>query len=219
VVALADVPAAVGIRCRRAGTLGRSPAVERHDRGVEADRAVVARKLLLAADADRGLQQHGDHSFEALPVLMYFCRRELFALFHGGVFVHDPVFHLDGGIHDREGEVEQVAHLAVAGEKALSRPRISVNTERMTPVRRQVAEQQLRGCLQVQEPLVEGQQQQCHQQCPQREAARSPGLTHEEGLEVPGHLGGVDDLGGEGDLLLGEHRGDRRYPASFVHWL
>jgi hypothetical protein len=53
--------------------------------------------------------------------------------------------------------VEQVAHLAVAGEEALAAPGLTADPEAMAPVCRQITEQQLRRRLEVKRTVVDRQ--------------------------------------------------------------
>jgi hypothetical protein len=56
----------------------------------------------------------------------------------------------------------------------------------------------------VQRTVVDGQEEQGHQQGPQREGPSASGRTHEQRLEALGHARGVDHVDGEGDGLVGE---------------
>jgi hypothetical protein len=120
VVALTDVPAAVGVRGRRARRLRGTAAEKRHGCGVESDRAVKAVELLVAHHLHRGLHELSDHCREAAARLGDLVVGELSPHLLRASLVHDAVLLLDRGIHHRQREVEQVADLSVAGEEGLS---------------------------------------------------------------------------------------------------
>jgi len=64
VVALADVPAAVGVAGAQPGTPGRAAAEQRDRGGVQAGAAVESGALVLGEDRDAGLQQGAGQRLE-----------------------------------------------------------------------------------------------------------------------------------------------------------
>lgn len=116
-VALAHIPTAVGVTGRGARPFRRAPTEQRHHRGVEADRSVEAAELVVARHLERCFQEIADDPLQTLASHFDLDWVERAPQRVELVGRHDAVLHLARGVHHREGQVEQVAHLAVAGEQ------------------------------------------------------------------------------------------------------
>jgi hypothetical protein len=113
--------------------------------------------------------------------------------------------------------MEQVAHAAIAGQEGLLGAGFSDDAQLGTPARTERAVEQFGRRLEVQRPIVEGQQQQGHEERAQGESPRAPGPLFEQGLEARRHAGGIDHVDGEGDGLVAHVRGARRDGPAAAH--
>jgi hypothetical protein len=147
VVTLAHIPAPVGITRRGVRASRRPPAKEWNDRGVEPGRAIEGRELLARAYLHRGIDQVADHRFKALPAQRDLGLGQLVGQRVEGRLGHDPVLHPAARVHHPEGEVEQVAHTAIAGEEGPRGARLAVHAQLAAPTGREPAVQQPGGRL------------------------------------------------------------------------
>ncbi len=113
--------------------------------------------------------------------------------------------------------MEEVAHLAVAGEEGLFGPSLAFDAEMVAPVLRDLAEQEPGGGRQMQRAVVEREDEQGDEQAADPELARPPRRAHEMSLEPIGHTRGIDHLDGEGQRLVSQRRDTTRDRASRAH--
>ena len=197
VVALADVPAAVGVAGRQAGAPGRAAGEQRHRGGIQGGAAAEGGALILGQDRDAGLQQRVDQRLEPVP------GRGGLAGGHGlgaGLKLavgQPPVFRQRRGVRGGHDRVEAVPDPAVGGLEAPLGGGGAGHAEQPAGHGSQLAEQQPGDLGQEQRPVIQGQVQQRGEHGPHRQRAGPPGAVGQRGLQDRGLSAAVDELGGE----------------------
>ena len=206
VVALADVPAAVGVAGREAGALGRAAAEQRDGGGVQPGAAVEGSPLVAVKDGDASLQQRIDQRLEPVPG-----GGGLIGGHRPGaglelVLGKPPVLRQRRGVRDLEDLGEAVAHPAVGGQERPLGGGGARDGEQPPGRGRQLAEQQPGGLGEEQRPVIQGQGQQRGQHRAHGQRPGPPGHVRQRGLDNRRGARPVDQRGGEGNRLIPRQR-------------